>query len=45
MVAEQVEAQADFDALREMGVDYIQGYYVDRPHRIGEASAVSAAVH
>lgn len=45
VVAEQVEAQADFDALREMGVDYIQGYYVERPHRIGEAGAVSAAVH
>ena len=31
--------------LDEMGVDYIQGYYVERPHRIGEAGAVSAAVH
>jgi Amt family ammonium transporter len=45
VVAEQVEAQADFDALREMGVDFIQGYYIDRPHRIGEPSAASAAVH
>jgi diguanylate cyclase (GGDEF)-like protein/PAS domain S-box-containing protein len=45
VVAEQVEAQADFDALREMGVDFIQGFYVDRPHRIGEPGAVSAAVH
>jgi EAL domain-containing protein (putative c-di-GMP-specific phosphodiesterase class I) len=44
-VAEQVEAQADFDALRDMGVDFIQGYYVDRPHRIGEAGAVSVAAH
>jgi len=45
VVAEQVEAQADFDALRDMGVDYIQGNYVDRPHRIGEAGPVSLAVH
>lgn len=45
VVAEQVETQADFDALREMGVDYIQGNYIDRPHRIGEPDAVSAAVH
>ncbi|WKZ13871.1 MAG: EAL domain-containing protein [Gammaproteobacteria bacterium] len=45
VIAEQVETQADFDALREMGVDYIQGHYVDRPHRIGEPSALSVAVH
>ncbi len=45
VVAEQVETQADFDALREMGVDYIQGNYIDRPHRIGEPSGVSVAVH
>jgi diguanylate cyclase (GGDEF)-like protein/PAS domain S-box-containing protein len=45
VVAEQVETQADFDALREMGVDFIQGFYIDRPHRIGEPSAVSAAMH
>jgi diguanylate cyclase (GGDEF)-like protein/PAS domain S-box-containing protein len=45
VVAEQVEAQTDFDALREMGVDFIQGYYVDRPHRIGEPGTVTATVH
>lgn len=45
VVAEQVETQADFDALREIGVDYIQGNYVDAPHRIGVPDAVSAAVH
>ena len=37
--------KADFDALREMGVDYIQGNYVERPHRMGEPSTVTAAVH
>lgn len=45
VVAEQVETQADFDALREMGVDFIQGYYIERPQRIGEAGPVSMAVH
>ncbi|MCK6371130.1 MAG: EAL domain-containing protein, partial [Gammaproteobacteria bacterium] len=45
VVAEQVETQADFDALRAMGVDYIQGYYIDRPHRIGAPAAASVAMH
>jgi diguanylate cyclase (GGDEF)-like protein/PAS domain S-box-containing protein len=45
VVAEQVEAQGDFELLREMGVDFIQGFYIDRPHRIGEAAAPQAAVH
>lgn len=44
VVAEQVETQADFDALREMDVDFIQGYYVEKPHRLGEPGAVTAAV-
>jgi diguanylate cyclase (GGDEF)-like protein/PAS domain S-box-containing protein len=35
VIAEQVEEQEDFDALRELGVDYIQGYFVNRPHRLG----------
>jgi EAL domain-containing protein (putative c-di-GMP-specific phosphodiesterase class I) len=35
VIAEQVEEQASFDALRELGVDYIQGYVVDRPHPLG----------
>lgn len=32
VVAEQVEDQTAFDTLRELGVDYIQGYVVERPH-------------
>lgn len=32
VVAEQVEDQASFDALRELGVDFVQGYVVERPH-------------
>ncbi len=34
VVAEQVEAQEDFDALRRVGVDYVQGYYVQRPQHL-----------
>ncbi len=30
-VAEEVEDQSDFDALRAMGVDFVQGYFVERP--------------
>jgi diguanylate cyclase (GGDEF)-like protein/PAS domain S-box-containing protein len=35
VVAEQVEDQESFDALRELGVDFIQGYVVERPHPLG----------
>ena len=31
VVAEQVEHQEDFDALRQMGVDFIQGNFVQQP--------------
>jgi diguanylate cyclase (GGDEF)-like protein/PAS domain S-box-containing protein len=34
VVAEQVEAQEDFAALRELGVDFIQGYYVQEPRSL-----------
>jgi len=34
-VAEQVEEQRDFDMLREMGVDFAQGYLIDRPRLLG----------
>jgi len=34
VIAEQVESQADFDALREIGVDFVQGYYVQRPEKL-----------
>jgi diguanylate cyclase (GGDEF)-like protein len=44
VIAEQVETQADFETLRAIGVDFIQGNFVDRPHRLGEAStALSVA--
>lgn len=39
VVAEQVEEQADFDVLRELQVDFIQGYFVERPSPLGEGRA------
>jgi diguanylate cyclase (GGDEF)-like protein len=35
VVAEQVEDQESFDALRKLGVDFIQGYIIERPHPLG----------
>ena len=32
VVAEQVEDQEAFEAVRRMGVDFVQGYVVERPH-------------
>jgi diguanylate cyclase (GGDEF)-like protein/PAS domain S-box-containing protein len=39
VVAEQVESPADFEALRGLGVDFIQGYFVERPQRLGASGA------
>ena len=35
IVAEQVEHQADFDWLREIGVDFVQGHFVESPATLG----------
>jgi diguanylate cyclase (GGDEF)-like protein/PAS domain S-box-containing protein len=35
VVAEQVEDQASFEWLRGLGVDFIQGYVIERPHPLG----------
>jgi len=32
VVAEQVEDQETFEAIRELGIDFVQGYVVERPH-------------
>lgn len=45
VVAEQVESQADFDALRELGVDFIQGHFIEKPHRLGESGVAMAVAH
>ena len=38
IVAEQVEYQEDFDWLRDVGVDFVQGYFIDAPIALGSAS-------
>jgi len=38
IVAEQVEHQEDFDWLRDSGVDFVQGYFIERPMPIGKGS-------
>ena len=37
VVAEQVEAEEDFDWLRSVGIDYVQGYFVDPPTNLGDS--------
>jgi EAL domain-containing protein (putative c-di-GMP-specific phosphodiesterase class I) len=37
VVAEQVEQQEDFDWLRDVGVDFIQGNFVEPPVALGSA--------
>jgi EAL domain-containing protein (putative c-di-GMP-specific phosphodiesterase class I) len=34
VVAEQVESQEDFIALRELGVDFVQGFYIQEPRSL-----------
>ena len=38
VVAEQVEQQEDFDWLREVGVDFVQGNFIDPPAPLGSSS-------
>jgi diguanylate cyclase (GGDEF)-like protein/PAS domain S-box-containing protein len=35
VVAEQVEHQEDFDWLRDIGVDFVQGHFVESPMNLG----------
>jgi EAL domain-containing protein (putative c-di-GMP-specific phosphodiesterase class I) len=39
VVAEQVEHQEDFDWLRNIGVDFVQGYFIEAPTRLGTSSS------
>ena len=41
IVAEQVEHQEDFDWLRDVGIDFIQGHFVDPPQMLGAGSTGS----
>ncbi len=38
IVAEQVEHQDDFDWLRDVGIDFIQGHFVDPPAMLGQGA-------
>ena len=38
VVAEQVEHQEDFDWLRDVGVDFVQGHFVEAPTTLGTGS-------
>jgi EAL domain-containing protein (putative c-di-GMP-specific phosphodiesterase class I) len=35
IVAEQVEQQEDFDWLRDVGVDFVQGRFIEPPAPLG----------
>ncbi len=41
IVAEQVEEQEDFDWLRDVGVDFVQGNFIDPPSALGTSSTGS----
>ncbi len=41
IVAEQVEHQEDFDWLRDIGIDFIQGHFVDPPQTLGTSATGS----
>jgi len=38
VVAEQVEHQEDFDWLRDIGVDFVQGHFIEAPVMLGTAT-------
>jgi len=40
IVAEQVEHQEDFDWLRDIGVDFVQGRFIEAPAKLGTASSI-----
>jgi diguanylate cyclase (GGDEF)-like protein/PAS domain S-box-containing protein len=39
VVAEQVEHQEDFDWLRDVGVDFVQGYFIEAPSKLGTVAS------
>ena len=41
VVAEQVEHQEDFDWLRDVGVDFVQGYFIDAPAALGQGTSAT----
>jgi len=43
IVAESVESESALEALREIGVDYAQGFAVSRPKPLEEIGTVQVA--
>ena len=41
VIAEQVEEQEDFDWLRDIGVDYVQGNFIEKPSMLGKSASAS----
>ncbi|MHB1076271.1 EAL domain-containing protein [Thiobacillus sp.] len=41
-VAEYVESETTLEALREIGVDYVQGYAIHKPCRIDDILSMAA---
>jgi len=41
IIAEQVEHQEDFDWLRDVGVDFVQGYFIEEPIPLGSATTAT----
>jgi len=39
IVAEEVEHQEDFDWLRDIGVDFVQGHFIEAPSMLGSGSS------
>jgi len=44
-IAESVEDAATFEALTTIGVDYVQGYFLDRPHPLPTSSSPPVTSH
>ncbi len=42
IVAEQVEAQEDFDWLRDVGIDFVQGNFIEKPSMLGSPAATGS---
>ena len=42
VIAEQVEQQEDFDWLREVGVDFVQGNFVEPPVTLGSGQGTGS---
>lgn len=45
VVAEQVEEQQDFDWLRDVGIDFVQGNFIDPPTALGSGGSGSSGTY